>query len=61
MKLREITERRSDLSIDGTWPFTVNSPRGEQAFSATFATDGERLSGTMTGAQANVVSRTAPS
>ncbi|MBB5781646.1 cytochrome P450 family protein [Nonomuraea jabiensis] len=39
------------MSIDGTWAFTAESPRGEQSFAATFTSDGERLAGTMTGAQ----------
>ncbi|MGP3958846.1 cytochrome P450 family protein [Nonomuraea sp. 3N208] len=39
------------MSIDGTWAFTAESPRGAQSFSATFTSHGEQLTGTMTGAQ----------
>jgi cytochrome P450 len=54
MKFSVSRGRETDMSIDGTWQFTVDSPRGEQTFSATFAADGERLRGTMTSAQTSL-------
>ena len=37
--------------LDGTWETVTNTPMGQQKATVTLQTDGDSLSGTMTGAQ----------
>ena len=39
------------MSVDGTWNLTVQSPMGEEKSVLTLTLDGERLSGTISGAE----------
>ena len=39
------------MSIDGTWNVTLQSPMGSQEGTLTLATDGDTLTGTMSGPQ----------
>ena len=39
------------MSIDGTWNVTLQSPMGSQEGTLTLATDGDALTGTMSGPQ----------
>jgi len=39
------------MSVDGTWNLTVQSPMGEEKSVLTLALDGERVSGTISGAE----------
>jgi hypothetical protein len=43
-----------NMSADGTWNVTMNTPMGAQAGTLTFATDVGTLTGTMSGAQGSL-------
>ena len=39
------------MSADGTWNVTMDSPMGSQQMTITFVTEGDKLSGKLSGAQ----------